>query len=142
MDAYAAIRAGAARAVTAWLEEFVVAVRGRFNALTADPELRDVADHLRLRRSQFEQGLVDSVDRYAIAVRNEVERSLENDDAVWNSCASEWGRGSGFKDRVISHLRTWSRHQTDLTAHDAMEPTGILPLTASEEAPAPERLLK
>ena len=133
MDAYAAIRAGAARAVTAWLNDFAVAVRARFNALAADPELVDVADHLRLRQSQFEQGLIEAVDHYAVEVRNEVEASLENDDEVWTQCADEWGRGSGFKDRVMSRLRVWSRHQTSLQAHEAAQPTAILPLSAPDD---------
>jgi hypothetical protein len=135
MDAYAAVRAGAARAVTSWLGKFVIAVRARFRALEADPELESVADHLRLRRSQFELGIINVVDQYAIAVRDEVENRLSNDDDTWYQCASEWGRGPGFKDRVKSHLNTWSRQQDNLHAHQSTDLTVIIPVLALEEIP-------
>jgi hypothetical protein len=135
MDAYAAVRAGAARAVTSWLGKFVIAVRARFRALEADPELDSVADHLRLRHSQFEQGIIEVVDQYAIAVRDEVEERLDNDDEVWYQCASEWGRGPGFKERVKVHLNTWSRQQDSLHAHQSTDIKVIIPVLALEKTP-------
>lgn len=37
----------------------------------------------------------------------EIYRGPLTQDPVWSDCASEWGRGPGFKGRVESHLRKW-----------------------------------
>ena len=37
----------------------------------------------------------------------EIYREPLTQNSVWTNCASEWGRGPGFKDRVIGHLQKW-----------------------------------
>jgi hypothetical protein len=37
----------------------------------------------------------------------EIYREPLTQDPVWTTCASEWGRGPGFKNRVEEHLHTW-----------------------------------
>ncbi len=33
---------------------------------------------------------------------------------MWYDCASEWGQGSGFKGRVLSHIEKWFKEYADL----------------------------
>lgn len=132
LDAYTAVRSGAATAATAWVSELVTAVRTRFKALEADPELQEISSHIRLRRDQFEEGLVELVDEYADAVQQEVSTLLYPDYAVWGRCKGEWGQGPGFKDRVIRDLQDWSRQQPGLQAHGRAEPTEVIPVALIE----------
>ncbi len=33
---------------------------------------------------------------------------------VWDDCASEWGQGLGFKNRVVAHLEKWFNENEEL----------------------------
>ncbi len=127
MDAYAAVRWGASQRITDWLSHVNSAMESRFRSLERDPELTEVADHIRLRRKQYADGYVDVIRRYADGVRDEVYEELSA-SGVWRLCQGEWGQGSGFKERVIGHLDRWSRQQAGLVAHAAAQPTALLPL--------------
>lgn len=126
MDAYAAIRAGAAKAVTNWLKALDMAMVGLFKALDQDEDFADVADHIRLRRDQYTNGHVASISRYADSVVREVRASLAS-SSVWERCANEWGHGGGFKDRVVGHLKAWCRSQGQLQAHQQVGTPLALP---------------
>ncbi len=39
---------------------------------------------------------------------------LEKDEKLWRECYSQWGRGTGFRDRVVAQLRAWFERRTDL----------------------------
>jgi hypothetical protein len=39
---------------------------------------------------------------------------LEKDEKLWRECYTQWGRGPGFRDRVVAQLRTWFERRTDL----------------------------
>jgi hypothetical protein len=90
-----------------------------FNAMEATPEFAGVRDHIRLRRDTFQDNYRRCVKSRATSVRRQVEEQLGHDE-VWDRCADEWGRGSGFKGRVRTHLEGWRlRHYDELTAHEA-----------------------
>lgn len=129
LDAYASVRSGASRAATDWLGEFDVIMDGALKALEQDVELINAIEHVRLRRSQYEHGSVSAVDTYGESVGANVEAALSPARALWEACTNEWGRGSGFKDRVIRHLAQWSRNQNSLHAHEQAELAGLLPAT-------------
>lgn len=126
LNLYAAVGAEASRAATAWLENLVTAVRARLDELVVDPAMKQVADHVRLRRMQIDEAQLNVVQSYAKSVSEEVE-TLLGKDPIWASCCNEWGHGSGFKAKVIGHLQAWSRRQQGLTAHERT--------TAAEEVP-------
>lgn len=44
----------------------------------------------------------------------EVYREPLSQSSVWSACASEWGRGPGFKLRVVDHLEKWFAKETEL----------------------------
>lgn len=136
MDAYAAVRSGAAVAATGWLKDLEKALGDCLATLAVDPEMDEVGDHLRLRRSQLESGVVQAVNDYADNVMAEIEARLGPDDALWVRCANEWGCGPGFKDRVRAHLSRWCRHQASLYAHEQPEPELLLSGIEPPEVPA------
>jgi hypothetical protein len=131
MDVYAAVRWGASAQITEWLDGLNVAMKSRLRTLEQDPDFVDVADHIRFRRTQYTDGYLAVIRRYADGVRDEVWEILHV-DPVWDNCAHEWGRGSGFKERVITHLTRWSRMQA-LEAHEDPAPAGLLPLLRNME---------
>jgi hypothetical protein len=127
LDAYASVRSGASRAATDWLAKFDAIMDGALNALELDVELTDATEHVRLRRAQYEHGRVEAVDGYSESVGSNVEVALSPAQALWAACESEWGRGVGFKERVVKNLAQWSRSQNSLHAHEQAELTGLLP---------------
>jgi hypothetical protein len=76
------------------------------NELTAD-------DDLSLAKHSIEQiGAVADTSRRAFLegaqrIAMEIYRTPLTQDAVWSYCASEWGDGPGFKNRVVGHLQKW-----------------------------------
>lgn len=132
LDAYASVQSGASRAATDWLGKFDAIMDGALNALEQDVELADAIEHVRLRRSQYEHGRVSAVDTYGESVGANVEAALSPAQAIWESCRDEWGRGNGFKERVIRNLSQWSRSQSSLHAHEQAELAGLLPATVED----------
>lgn len=122
MDAFAAVRAGAARAVGSWIEPSRAAVVVVFKMLHHDSAFSEVMNHVRLREASFQQACVAAVAEYADLVLGDVENAMRG-APVWGRCAAEWGQGSGFKQRVIAHLRSWSRSQGQFQAHNNIEST-------------------
>lgn len=40
--------------------------------------------------------------------------------SIWNSMAAEWGRGSGYKSRVIEHWVAWIKSEQSVSIHNAL----------------------
>lgn len=74
----------------------------------------------------------------------EVYREPLSQSQVWSTCASEWGRGPGFKLRVATHLEGWFTNETKLKdrleqmVHGLWEQLVIAPLVRLVEESAPE----
>jgi transcriptional regulator with XRE-family HTH domain len=74
----------------------------------------------------------------------EVYREPLSQSPVWSSCASEWGRGPGFKTRVAEHLDRWFSKETALKdrleymLNGLWEQKVIAPLARLAEESAPE----
>jgi transcriptional regulator with XRE-family HTH domain len=74
----------------------------------------------------------------------EVYREPLTQAPIWSACASEWGRGPGFKHRVADRLETWLDAQSELkeTLENLLtslwEQTVISPLLRLVEEGAPE----
>jgi predicted ATPase len=127
LDLYAAVRAQAATSATYWLEEPMQAVLSQLDTLLVDEALKRVGDYVRLRRRQFEEGQLKVIHAYAEKVGANVEQLL-TDDPVWIACCAEWGKGFGFKDRVLERLESWESRQIELTAHEHTEATTWIPI--------------
>lgn len=127
LDAYAAARSGASRAATDWLREFNAIMNGALRALEQDEALGDAIEHIRLRKEQYAQGYLRLIDAYAERVEKNVRSTLYIDSIVWSECQAEWGKGAGFKDRVLRDLEGWSRSAATLNAHERAELEMLLP---------------
>ncbi|MEU8361061.1 helix-turn-helix transcriptional regulator [Nonomuraea sp. NPDC048882] len=46
---------------------------------------------------------------------------LQQESALWWTCMNEWGRGSGYRDRVLDHTRTWFDGEDRLELEDRLE---------------------
>lgn len=74
----------------------------------------------------------------------EVYREPLSQSPVWSACASEWGRGPGFKLRVASHLEDWFTKEAKLKnrleqmINGLWEQMVIAPLARLAEESAPE----
>ena len=74
----------------------------------------------------------------------EVYRGPLSQSPVWSSCASEWGRGPGFKMRVAEHLENWFDKEAKLKdrleqmINGLWEQMVIAPLVRLVEESAPE----
>jgi len=111
LDFYEAIKAEASRALTAWLTPPISAALSYLEKASHDPELRDISDFVNLRTRQFSQGFVEAVTHFGNAVEKEVRQALIGDDALWQRCSNEWGRGGGFKPSVLDHMKKWASGQ-------------------------------
>ena len=74
----------------------------------------------------------------------EVYRGPLSQSSVWSDCASEWGRGPGFKLRVAEHLESWFAKKAKLKdrleqmVNGLWEEMVIAPLVRLVEESAPE----
>lgn len=116
LDVYAAVEARASQAATAWLDPPISAARRKLDELLVDSKYRVVGDHVRRLGRELEIGQIAVVQDYVRGIGEQVVELLAADD-IWQRCTEEWGRGSGFKARVVELLRAWSMRQHDLTAH-------------------------
>ncbi len=126
LDLYAAVEAEASKEATRWLNELFNMIIDKVENLRQEESLRLVQDHIRLRSRQYRMARFRVIRDYANRVKEEVRENLRN-APVWNKCAGEWGRGPGFKNRVLKHLEEWESRQ-QLTAHETTNARKKIPL--------------
>ena len=136
LNVYAAVDAAATRAATEWLAPLNNAITTELERFKADPGFVLVNDHIRLREQQFQAAHTAAIRTYAAEVSAEVKRALDK-DAIWSTCSAEWGEGTGFKDRVLSHLEGWSRRQQSITIHEKTDFATKIPFAELEQPDAP-----
>jgi predicted ATPase len=139
LELYVAVEAEASRAATAWLEPLRRAVEERLSELLNDPKFGR-QDHIRLRQRQFREGQSELIRRYAEQVKENVEGALGSNEKkagdIWRACCEEWGKGGGFKNRVLDLLKGWAGRQVELTAHERTDAASLIPLLAEAAQPA------
>ena len=92
-----------------WLNRF----QGEINALKADESLAVAEKYI----NDIEIFTKDLKTKFLEAVMNcgtEVYCEKITSATMWYDCASEWGQGSGFKGRVLSHIEKWFKEYADL----------------------------
>ena len=96
-------RSAAYRAVNAKRQGF----KAIADNLLQDTELEDAHDLVRQALSIMDSRvnlLLEVVRSVGVTVH---ERNMKPDGRLWEQCVSEWGRGSGYRGRVLDHNRTW-----------------------------------
>lgn len=92
-----------------WLNRF----QGEINALKADESLVVAEKYI----NDIEIFTKDMKAKFLEAVTNcgtEVYCEKITSAIMWYDCVSEWGRGPGFKVRVLNHIEKWFNEHTDL----------------------------
>ncbi|MGH8475473.1 MAG: AAA family ATPase [Methylococcales bacterium] len=136
LDLYAAVRAEASRAATVWLDALVNAILEQLGKLEQDPSFSVVPDDIRLRKKLYQDAQIKVIRGYAEQVGVQVQSHLKPDQNLWELCRGEWGRGEGFKNRILGHLEIWSRRQQIITAHESTEAASLIPLFGEVSLPA------
>ena len=99
----------AARRSARWftsLEDTLVALKNDTGLALATKTIEQIGQSAETTRMVF----LEAVQRAAMEVYYEPLSKA----AVWGECANEWGRGSGFKDRVIRRLDRWFQQEAGL----------------------------
>ncbi len=133
LNLYAAVRSMALQEATRWIDELIERIIANLEELKQDKAFGLVEDYLSRRILEYNSARIKVIRDYADRVENQVRERLMN-DPVWYKCSSEWGRGSGFKNRVVNHLKEWGRRQ-QFTAHETTNAREVIPLL--EEASLP-----
>ncbi|ORE91058.1 XRE family transcriptional regulator [Stappia sp. 22II-S9-Z10] len=97
---------GAARDALLRSRDWFSKIDGHVNELKADEDLRPAShsiDQIGALALASKRTFLEGAQRIAM----EIYREPLTQDSVWTDCASEWGRGPGFKDRVARHLDQW-----------------------------------
>lgn len=134
LNLYAAIKAEASRAATNWLDSLINAITRKLDKLGQDSKFEKISDDIGLRKMLYQEAQFKVINNYAETIHDQVKAELI-DDPIWLACRNEWGRGSGFKERVIGHLENWSRKQQRLTAHEHTDAVTIIPLLSEVSRP-------
>lgn len=113
-DVYFSIAQGASKIALEWSKD-------TFNKLKYKIEYMLEEDDLKLQHEFLNVLLRDLNSCYRIflySVENEAKiifnEELKNDEDIWNTCANEYGKGSGFRNRVKRHLEDWFEEHDDL----------------------------
>lgn len=130
---FRAIEVEARVAATDWLRPLDVALSRALNDLESDQTSASLLTRLAARRRALRDGLERTVSDYGGAVRKEAEQ-LALRAPVWNEAWDEWGRGKGYRDRVLDRFIRWGTLQP-FSAHLSTTLTQHLPLLAALDVP-------
>jgi predicted ATPase len=128
LNLYAAIRAKASREATQWLDKLINPVLSKLDELKQEESFALVHDYITLQARQYQDARLKVIGDYADRLEKQVKNKLSHDEAIWNKCANEWGKGGGFKDKVLAHLKKWESRQQDITAHETTTAKEKVPL--------------
>ena len=97
---------GAAKDALLRSRDWFVKIEGHVNELKADPDLAPAKHSIEQIRAVAEasrRAFFAAAQRSAM----EIYREPLTQAAVWSKCALEWGKGPGFRNRVLQHLSEW-----------------------------------
>jgi transcriptional regulator with XRE-family HTH domain len=104
---------GAARDALLRSESWFNGLEAFLKSLKADDGLaiaeRSI-DQISASATESKRAFLEAVQRGGV----EVYREPLSQSPIWISCASEWGRGPGFKIRVAQHLEAWFTQKSEL----------------------------
>jgi transcriptional regulator with XRE-family HTH domain len=98
---------GARRMATQAAERRLVGFREIANLLLRDEKLADAHDLVRQALRALEEGFDDLIRKVQLVGLSIHADELSADAEFWRDCVREWGRGSGYRDRVNRHNKHW-----------------------------------
>ena len=102
-------RAVAADAVGSKLDDFKAVATN----LLQDPELEEAFGLVQQARRILESGTEVLFRKSQLLGRTSYTEYMKPHVKLWNSCAGEWRRGPGYRDRVSEHHREWFADDSD-----------------------------
>ena len=100
------IGVGSARDARLRSRDWFSKIEGHINELKVDEDLafaKHSIDQIGAVAEASRRTFLEDAQRIAM----EIYREPLTQHSVWSVCASEWGKGAGFKNRVKSHLQEW-----------------------------------
>lgn len=88
------------------LDAFLKSLKADDGLSLAEKTIAQIGSSARASKAAF----LDAIHRAA----TEVYREPLTESEVWSRCATEWGRGAGFKSRVVGHLAQWFEDHPEL----------------------------
>ena len=98
---------GARRMATQVVERKLIGFREIANHLLRDERLADAHDLVRQTLRTLEDGFDDLIRKVQLVGQSVHADELSTDSNFWRDCSHEWGRGSGYRDRVNGHNKHW-----------------------------------
>ena len=71
------------------------------------PEYAEAKDFFQQAQRVLESAFEDMLLKVQLMGRTAFKDALKLDPSLWPQCEGEWGRGSGYRDRVAAGNRQW-----------------------------------
>ena len=98
---------GARRMAAQAAERKLASFREIAKHLLLDEKLTDAHDLIRQALRALEAGFDSLIQKVQLVGQSIHADELSADAEFWRNCEREWGRGSGYRDRVNNHNKEW-----------------------------------
>ena len=98
---------GARRLAALALEPAVGKFKGVAGVMEGTPEYAEAKDLLQQTQRVLESAFEDLLRKVQLMGRTAFKDALKLDPSLWLQCEDEWGRGSGYRDRVAARNLQW-----------------------------------